>query len=53
VLFSLFTTAVVYAANNVWGAFGVLLQKFLAKYQRPFNIVMALLLLYCAVSLFL
>lgn len=53
ILFSLFTTAVVYASNNVWGAFGVLFQKLLSKYRLPFNIAMALLLLYCAVSLFL
>jgi threonine/homoserine/homoserine lactone efflux protein len=53
ILFALFTTVVVYASNNLWGAFGVLLQKFVSKYQKPFNIVMGLLLLYCAVSLFL
>lgn len=52
-LFALFTTAVVYASNNVWGAFGVLFQKLLSKYQKPFNIVMALLLVYSAISLFL
>lgn len=52
-LFALFTTAVVYASNNVLGAFGVLFQRFLSKYQKPFNIVMGLLLIYSAVSLFL
>ena len=52
-LFALFTTAVVYASNNCWGAFGILFQKLLAKYQKPFNIIMGLLLVYCAVSLFL
>ena len=30
-LFALFTTAVVYASNNVWGAFGILFQRFLSK----------------------
>jgi threonine/homoserine/homoserine lactone efflux protein len=53
ILFSLLTTVVVYASNNVWGAFGVLLQRLLSRYQKPFNIAMGLLLLYCAVSLFL
>lgn len=53
ILFSLLTTVLVYISNNVWGAFGVLFQKFLSTYQRPFNIVMALLLVYSAVSLFL
>jgi cysteine/O-acetylserine efflux protein len=53
VLFALFTTAVVWISNLVWGAFGVLFQKVLSKYQKPFNIVMGLLLVYCAVSLFL
>lgn len=52
-LFALFTTAVVYASNNVWGAFGILFQRFLSKYQKPFNIIMGLLLIYSAVSLFL
>jgi cysteine/O-acetylserine efflux protein len=52
-LAALFTTVVVWLSNELWGAFGVLLQKFLSKYQKPFNIVMALLLVYCAVSLFL
>lgn len=53
ILFALFTTVVVYASNCLWGAFGVLFQKLLARYRTAFNIVMALLLVYCAVSLFL
>lgn len=52
-LFALFSAAVVYASNIIWGAFGVLFQRFLSKYQTTFNIIMALLLVYCAVSLFL
>ncbi len=36
-----------------WAAFGAMFQRFLAKRQTAFNIVMALLLVYCAVSLFL
>ena len=34
-----------------WAAVGAVLQKFLKKYYRPFNIAMGLLLLYCALSL--
>lgn len=34
-----------------WAAVGGALQRFLAKYYRPFNIAMALILLWCAVSL--
>lgn len=36
-----------------WAAFGAVFQKLIAKYQTAFNIVMALLLVYCAVSLFI
>ena len=34
-----------------WSIFGSLFKKFLAKYRNPFNIVMALLLVYSAVSI--
>jgi cysteine/O-acetylserine efflux protein len=34
-----------------WAAAGGLFQKFLRKYYRPFNIVMALILVYCAASM--
>ncbi|MDR1132176.1 MAG: LysE family transporter [Oscillospiraceae bacterium] len=34
-----------------WASAGGLLQKFLKKYNRPFNIAMALILLYCAAAL--
>lgn len=34
-----------------WAAVGGVLQKFIAKYYRPFNIIMALILIWCAVSL--
>lgn len=34
-----------------WAAVGGMLQKFILKYYRPFNITMALILIWCAVSL--
>jgi threonine/homoserine/homoserine lactone efflux protein len=36
-----------------WAAFGSAFQMFISRHRTPFNIVMALLLVYCAVSLFL
>ena len=44
-------TAVGVAGNLVWAAAGSALQKFLRKHWRPFNAAMALVLLWCAVSL--
>lgn len=38
-------------SNFTWAAAGSLLQKFLAKHYRPFNITMALILAYCAITL--
>jgi threonine/homoserine/homoserine lactone efflux protein len=51
ILFSLFLTLVAFAANLCWGLFGALLQNFLTKYDKPFNIIMGLLLVYCAISI--
>ncbi len=53
VLFSVGLALVSLVATNSWAFFGSLFQRFLAKYERIFNVVMALLLMYCAVSLFL
>lgn len=35
----------------LWGAAGGLMQKFLTKYYRPFNIAMGIILLWCAVQI--
>jgi cysteine/O-acetylserine efflux protein len=53
---SLFLHAVAFTAIGMagcitWAAAGGLFQKFLKKYYRPFNVVMALILLYCAATL--
>lgn len=50
-LFSLFTALIAFTANLSWGIFGALLQNFLTKYDKQFNIIMGLLLVYCAISI--
>ena len=42
-----------FACTVCWSFFGSLLSRFFDKYARIINIAMALLLVYCAVSLFL
>jgi cysteine/O-acetylserine efflux protein len=51
--FSVFLAFVGFVATCCWSLFGSVFQKFLAKNYNVINIVMALLLVYCAVSLFL
>jgi threonine/homoserine/homoserine lactone efflux protein len=49
-LFSLFFAFVGFLATSCWALFGALFQKVLSKYNKPFNIAMALLLIYSAIS---
>ena len=51
--FSVFLAFVGFVSTSCWSLFGSVFQKFLAKNNKVFNTVMALLLVYCAVSLFL
>jgi cysteine/O-acetylserine efflux protein len=51
--FSLLLSLLTLISTCSWSAFGALFQRVIAKNQTAFNIVMALLLVYCAVSLFL
>lgn len=51
--FSAFLAFVAFVATCCWSLFGSLFQEFLSKNHKVFNIVMALLLVYCGVSLFL
>jgi len=51
--FTLFLALIGFTATCSWSLFGSLFQKLLIKYSRIINTVMALLLVYCAVSLFL
>ncbi len=44
-------TAIGVSGTLTWAAAGTALQNFLRRYYRPFNALMALILLYCAVDL--
>ncbi|WP_179031433.1 LysE family transporter [Paenibacillus kribbensis] len=52
-IISLLLTGIGFAAIVCWAVFGALFQRFLNKYERSFNIVMALLLLYSALSIWI
>lgn len=51
--FSVFLAFVGFVATCCWSLFGSLFQRFLLKDAKVFNLIMALLLVYCGVSLFL
>lgn len=51
--FALLLAFIGFVFTLVWSAFGSLLRSLLAKHGKIINTVMALLLVYCAVSLFL
>lgn len=51
--FSVLLAFVGFVATCCWSLFGSIFQKFLVKKDKVINIIMALLLVYCAVSLFL
>ncbi|MCG0275959.1 MAG: LysE family transporter [Thermosediminibacteraceae bacterium] len=50
-IFSLFLAFLSFLSTCSWALFGAAFQKFLKKHKNAFNIVMALLLLYCAFSI--
>ena len=50
--FALLLASVGFVSTCTWSLFGSVFQRFLVKNDRLFNGVMALLLIYCAVSLF-
>lgn len=50
-LFSLFLAFVGFLAVSCWALFGAMFQKFINQYRKPFNILMALLLVYSAISI--
>jgi len=52
-LFSVFLAVVGFISTSSWSLFGSMFQTFLSKYRNQFNIVMALLLVYSAVSIFM
>ena len=51
--FTLILTILGASGSYVWALFGSIFCKFFAKYPKMVNLIMALLLVYCAVSLFL
>jgi threonine/homoserine/homoserine lactone efflux protein len=50
ILYSLLLTLIGISANLTWALGGRLFQKFLLKYERPFNIIMGLILIFTAIS---
>jgi threonine/homoserine/homoserine lactone efflux protein len=50
--FTLLLSVLTMASTSSWAAFGAVFQRFIARHRKVFNIVMALLLVYCALSLF-
>ncbi|QSO53565.1 LysE family transporter [Alicyclobacillus curvatus] len=52
-LFSLCLAFVGFVATSCWAVFGAGFQRFLTKYQTPFNVVMGLMLVYSAISIFI
>ncbi len=49
---SLMLALIAFLSTSCWSLFGAVFQRLLAKHARVINIIMALLLVYCAVSLF-
>ncbi|WP_078411871.1 LysE family transporter [Priestia abyssalis] len=51
IFFSLFLAFVGFMSTFCWSMFGSVFQNFLSKYRSQFNVIMALLLVYSAVSI--
>lgn len=51
--FAVFLAAVGFVATCCWALFGAIFQNFLSKHETAVNTLMSLLLVYCAISLFL
>ncbi|MCM3117610.1 LysE family transporter [Neobacillus sp. MER 74] len=51
ILFSVVLAFGGFAGTSCWAIFGSLFQKFLSKYEKPFNVVMGLMLIYSAISI--
>lgn len=52
VLFSFILALFGFIAPSCWAVFGALFQKFLSKYESPFNLTMGLLLICSAISIY-
>lgn len=53
ILFSIALAFTGFVSTCCWALFGAVFQRFIVKNDKAINITMALLLLYCAISLFL
>ena len=51
-LYALLLTVIGTSGCLCWAIFGAVFEKLFQRYRKPVNIIMALLLVYCAVSLF-
>ncbi|MDM5154572.1 LysE family transporter [Bacillus sp. DX1.1] len=51
IFYSLFLAFVGFMSTFCWSVFGSIFQNFLSKYRSQFNVIMALLLIYSAVSI--
>lgn len=51
ILFSIFLAFIAFISTSCWALFGTLLNRFLSKYRKQFNIIMGLLLIYSAFSI--
>lgn len=51
IFFSLLLSFIGFISTLCWALFGSLFQNFLTKYNKQFNIIMGLLLVYCAISI--
>jgi len=52
-LFSFFLAVVGFMSTSSWSLFGSMFQALLSKYRNQFNVVMAFLLVYSAISIFI
>lgn len=51
IMFSVLLASAAFVSTSCWALFGSIFREFLAKYERPFNIAMGLLLLYSAYTI--
>jgi len=51
ILFSMFLAFIGFLSTCCWALFGAVFQKFLSQYRKAFNMAMALLLIYSAISI--
>lgn len=50
ILFAILLAFISFLSNITWALFGSLFNAFLTRYQKPFNVMMGLLLIYSAIS---